>query len=210
MQKNGTDSDIESAVCSSLSSSFIVPTPRSIPTRSSTDFSQLSSDSFLDSGLSGSEYGYASRPVSANSDISTSSSNFSATLRASKTLKSLSLCPDSHKIYKTIYKQTRKRELQQLAEKVKDLKKSKDLNSVILTNLNGIPLPELSFTDKKQLWSSMVAKVQNPDYHVSYGLYLKKHPQVTAKMRAVLIDWLIDVFKHFLKILRSFAIILWQ
>ena len=98
------DSDVDIANTSMSSSSLFVPTPR--------DYS-LSSDSFLDSGLSGSEYGgnkssntAGNRPLSANSDRSVSSYSTSSSgiglLGKTVTPQTATITPENrHRIYKT-------------------------------------------------------------------------------------------------------------
>lgn len=163
----------------------------------------------------------------------------------------------THKLYKTIHKQTRKRELQQQKEQLQKqikshspTKSSKLLNenqpkifaqsSASITDDSGVvspgslslnsiksqksserhisggtsnvsdlslesidhsrkksgdevPLPELTFIDSKKLWNSMIERSKKPIYQINFNQHNSKHPQVTSKMRAVLIDWLIDV-----------------
>ena len=59
--------------------------------------------------------------------------------------------------------------------------------------INQTPLPELSFIDSKKLWTNMVKRASKNHYQIDAIAHDTKHPQVTSKMRAVLIDWLIDV-----------------
>lgn len=263
----------------SQTSSVFTNTPR--------DVQSNSSDSFLDSGMSGSEHGFpmpgqqammfGQRPLSASSDrsaYSTSSSGIGM-------LRNSDIKPEHrHRIFKTIYKQTRKREVQQQrtqpspvipagldrrdsAGKLRsytsyqpqappspyrmgspkrkaDSPKRKDRMQKIdprgqnmlyssaeyqntsqstscyssanssqllspiqstasprvrmLQQSNSCPLPDLSFTDGKKLWHSMKLRSALPEYSLvvrQSGEH--RHHQVTPKMRAVLIDWLIDV-----------------
>lgn len=121
-----SDSDIESEMTTSQSSSLFLQTPRD----------QISDNSsILDSGLSGSEYNFynnsMNRPMSANSDrsIETTSSlstnSFKSNLslnsnQSDEVLKNSTITPENcHRIYQTIYNQTKKREVH---EKKKNLK----------------------------------------------------------------------------------------
>ena len=135
----------------------------------------------------------------------------------------------THKLYKTIHKQTRKREIQQQKDALKSLKvsvdsaprstpiSSREIDNVDILKIdnrisspvhrdqekaedddqpgsaNYVPLPNLAFIDQKKLWNSMVKRSKKQAYNINFNKHNSNHPQVTPKMRAVLIDWLIDV-----------------
>lgn len=58
------------------------------------------------------------------------------------------------------------------------------------------PLPPTYFADSSELWLSMVeqekrrAGLRDPNY-------LSRHSELTAKMRAILVDWLNEVYLSF-------------
>jgi hypothetical protein len=52
------------------------------------------------------------------------------------------------------------------------------------------PLPNLNFADSEEVWEIMLQK--DRDYKRD-PLYIRKHPQLQPRMRAVLLDWLIEV-----------------
>lgn len=55
------------------------------------------------------------------------------------------------------------------------------------------PLPPTYFADSSEVWSAMAEKDR-----CCAGLrdanYLSRHPELTARMRAILIDWLNEVY----------------
>jgi len=52
------------------------------------------------------------------------------------------------------------------------------------------PLPKLAWADSDELWEIMLQK--DRDYKRD-SLYIRKHPSLQPRMRAVLLDWLIEV-----------------
>lgn len=52
------------------------------------------------------------------------------------------------------------------------------------------PLPQLSWADANEVWEIMLEKDRK--YKRDY-LYIRKHPSLQPRMRAVLLDWLIEV-----------------
>lgn len=55
------------------------------------------------------------------------------------------------------------------------------------------PLPELGWADPKEVWSVMLEKDR---IYTKDPLMLRKHPQLQPRMRAVLLDWIIEVSKE--------------
>ena len=53
------------------------------------------------------------------------------------------------------------------------------------------PLPKLAWADSDELWEIMLQK--DRDYKRD-SLYIRKHPSLQPRMRAVLLDWLIEVW----------------
>ena len=52
------------------------------------------------------------------------------------------------------------------------------------------PLPELGWADPKEMWSVMLAKDR---LYTKDPLLLRRHPQLQPRMRAILLDWIIEV-----------------
>ncbi|XP_063293499.1 G1/S-specific cyclin-E1 [Pelobates fuscus] len=62
--------------------------------------------------------------------------------------------------------------------------------NIRFASINATPLPNLSFADGDEVWRNMVE--QDRDYPRSSN-WLKKHPELDTRMRAVLLDWLMEV-----------------
>ncbi|KAH3849871.1 G1/S-specific cyclin-E-like [Dreissena polymorpha] len=56
--------------------------------------------------------------------------------------------------------------------------------------LRECPLPELDWADSQQVWHTMLRKEKN---YVRNKDMFNKHPALHARMRAILLDWLIEV-----------------
>ncbi|ESO10856.1 hypothetical protein HELRODRAFT_109171 [Helobdella robusta] len=54
------------------------------------------------------------------------------------------------------------------------------------------PLPPLAWTNSQETWFCMVSREMEPPYFRDENLY-KQNPDIQPKMRAILIDWLIEV-----------------
>lgn len=52
------------------------------------------------------------------------------------------------------------------------------------------PLPQLDWADSTEVWQTMLKKEQN--YARNHNLFAR-HPALHARMRAILLDWLIEV-----------------
>jgi len=55
------------------------------------------------------------------------------------------------------------------------------------------PLPELSWADRQEMWELMVKKESGMYARKSAKTILHRHPALQARMRAILLDWLIEV-----------------
>jgi len=55
------------------------------------------------------------------------------------------------------------------------------------------PLPELSWADKQEMWDLMVKKETGMYKRQSAEAMLSRHPALQPRMRAILLDWLIEV-----------------
>lgn len=56
--------------------------------------------------------------------------------------------------------------------------------------LRDSPLPSFQWADSKEVWETMLRKEQ---HYVRDPHMLNRHPTIQPKMRAILIDWLIEV-----------------
>ncbi|XP_034415048.1 G1/S-specific cyclin-E1 isoform X2 [Cyclopterus lumpus] len=65
-----------------------------------------------------------------------------------------------------------------------------NFNNVFVTPVRCAPLPALCWASKDVVWNNMLEKdrIYTRDVHV-----LEKHPHLQPKMRAVLLDWLMEV-----------------
>lgn len=63
-------------------------------------------------------------------------------------------------------------------------------NNILATPVHCAPLPVLCWASKDVVWSNMLAKEKNytRDVHM-----MDKHPYLQPKMRAILLDWLMEV-----------------
>lgn len=63
-------------------------------------------------------------------------------------------------------------------------------NLFVPVTKSSTPLPELDWADAKEVWSVMLRKdrqcTRNP-------LYIRRHSHLQPRMRAILLDWLIEV-----------------
>ena len=57
-------------------------------------------------------------------------------------------------------------------------------------NLRQTPLPSLQWADSEELWQLML---QKEELYTRDANLLDKHPSLQPKMRAILLDWLIEV-----------------
>lgn len=55
------------------------------------------------------------------------------------------------------------------------------------------PLPELSWADRQEMWDLMVKKESGMYARKNAKTILTRHPALQARMRAILLDWLIEV-----------------
>eukprot|EP00096_Caligus_rogercresseyi_P011785 TRINITY_DN4758_c0_g1_i1.p1 TRINITY_DN4758_c0_g1~~TRINITY_DN4758_c0_g1_i1.p1 ORF type:complete len:503 (-),score=137.21 TRINITY_DN4758_c0_g1_i1:1108-2616(-) len=55
------------------------------------------------------------------------------------------------------------------------------------------PFPELSWADRTQLWKLMIKKESGVYRRLPGELILQRHPSFQPRMRAILLDWLIEV-----------------
>ncbi|NXH89196.1 CCNE1 protein, partial [Edolisoma coerulescens] len=53
-----------------------------------------------------------------------------------------------------------------------------------------IPLPALGWADRDDIWKNMISKEET---YVRDKFYMQRHPQLQPKMRAILLDWLMEV-----------------
>ncbi|XP_029354252.1 G1/S-specific cyclin-E1 [Echeneis naucrates] len=65
-----------------------------------------------------------------------------------------------------------------------------DFKNIFVTPVHCAPLPALCWASKDVVWSNMLAKdkTYTRDVHV-----MEKHPHLQPKMRAILLDWLMEV-----------------
>ncbi|KAF7650974.1 hypothetical protein LDENG_00117820 [Lucifuga dentata] len=65
-----------------------------------------------------------------------------------------------------------------------------DFNDIFVTPVHSSPLPALCWASKDVVWSNMLAKdkTYTRDVHM-----MEKHPHLQPKMRAILLDWLMEV-----------------
>ena len=52
------------------------------------------------------------------------------------------------------------------------------------------PLPNLKWAEREDVWANMIKREKK---HRLDPAILDKHPEITSRMRSVLIDWLIEV-----------------
>lgn len=57
-------------------------------------------------------------------------------------------------------------------------------------NAKHTPLPKLSWADSHEVWQVMLEKEHN---YIKDPSMLDRHPSLQSKMRAILLDWLIEV-----------------
>nr|XP_057934844.1 G1/S-specific cyclin-E1 [Doryrhamphus excisus]XP_057934845.1 G1/S-specific cyclin-E1 [Doryrhamphus excisus] len=65
-----------------------------------------------------------------------------------------------------------------------------DFNNVLATPVHCAPLPALCWASKDVVWTNMLAKDKT---YVRDVKMMDKHPHLQPKMRAVLLDWLMEV-----------------
>ena len=72
----------------------------------------------------------------------------------------------------------------------------KDMTSFTVSNYftpiskDSTPLPKLNWADNNDVWENMLQKDRE---YKRDPLYIRKHPSLQPRMRAVLLDWLIEV-----------------
>ena len=72
----------------------------------------------------------------------------------------------------------------------------KDMTSFTFSNYftpiskDSTPLPKLNWADSNDVWENMLQKDRE---YKRDPLYIRKHPSLQPRMRAVLLDWLIEV-----------------
>lgn len=97
------------------------------------------------------------------------------TTRGDKTPHSLKKRPTSNRSYKT----------QVTRDCVPSMSES-------LVDQRACPVPKLSWTDNEKLWYNMIRRDENAATERTADLF-KKHPSLQTRMRAILLDWLIEV-----------------
>jgi len=92
----------------------------------------------------------------------------------------------------------RKQSLQQAGKKPRMRKSWSEFRSFISEPLEKkprgeAPLPELAWADKQEMWDLMVKKETGMYRRLGPGGLLARHPAIQPRMRAILLDWLIEV-----------------
>jgi len=59
------------------------------------------------------------------------------------------------------------------------------------------PLPVFEWADSRQIWETMMSKEELPGYHRD-SQWFRRHALLQPRMRTVLLDWLMEVFTHFI------------
>lgn len=101
--------------------------------------------------------------------------NTSVATRGDKTPHSLKQRPTSNRSYKT-----------------QVTKESVPIYHIPIVEQRECPVPKLSWTDNKKLWLNMVRRDEAGATERTAHLF-KNHPGLQTRMRAILLDWLIEV-----------------